>query len=1321
MKLPFGRCIPFGITLLISLLAEIVPLYAVVAPIITPNGVISTVSRSATVTCSTPGSVIRYTLDGTNPDEQSPTVASGGSVFIGKSLTLKAKSWDANSSSAVVTASFNITGMVSAGGYHSLGLRTNGRVYGWGRRSDGKLGDGSSSATNQTTPVLTKKNSTTTFDLCVDVGAGIENSVVLNNLGQVWAFGNNNNGELGNNGTAISAYPVRVLKGTSATNYIPASVAVSAGDDFSLAVTQAGNVYTWGYQGSGRLGNGITAGNRLYGGLVERNISPDYPVLSGIVDADCGKDFAVAREANALQVNGSLGRVSAWGSNAYGQLGRGDLNNRTRSVIMQTAEDVPLTDAWDVSAGDSHCAVVRWKAGDSTLQGSVWCAGNQANGRLGNDSNQEGNVTFPKRVVKNDGLYLDGIIQVACGPRHTLALDDSGYVWCWGGNTSGELGRNSTIQHRSNAIRVLSPENDSSQTGTYLSNIVYIDAGGVDGAGYSLALAANGKLYAWGANTYGQFGNGTSGVTAQLLPLYVAQIEFDNQTPSVTLAGSIVQHDPGVVDLVATPSDPDESTDIAKVEFIHNGSVIGQRSSAPWTFTWSNLPLGTHAVYAKVTDRAGNSAVSSVKSFEIKRCVSVYALVPDAPESTAAPCQAFRIEVSTPFTTPTQVGFSLGGSASIGVDYQWEGGGSMIIMPVGIKYVDLRLTAIPDELAELNENVSITLESGNAYDLMSGFSTASIILSEPGSLAAPYFFPPPGTPARVDTVCVRCTDPQAVIRYTLDGTSPTSSSPCVSPDTVIRVPRGCVLKAFSTKSGVADSNMVEAAYPGVTSVHGMAHSTLIIAENGRAYGCGYNEGARFGSHSASFISAREPQLLDSQLVDLVQASGVNDVFYDGSLINMTRGHCLYLKSNGQVYFGGNNVYGQMGNGTLGEFEIVVQVLNLPADIVQVETGMDQCFAVTASGSVYAWGRNQTGQLGLGNTTSPITVPTLLSGITDVVQVACGGLHTLFLKRDGTVYSVGYDYEGRLGDGAPLWIGAQTSLVRAGDPEQPLTDVVAVAATATTSYALKSNGVIYQWGQHNYGASQPSMKVPTPISSSGYVSMVPSMAYNLYCVKKDGQIHVFCPGYTYSGNYYGEFAYGQRGDGSFAIPEYNPVVPTNMSMSLSAGGGGNHVLGIRIDGGIWAWGSNEYGQLGVSSAPILSDEASQSQTGIATPEIVWAPRDADRDGVTDWQDPDGGTGTLILDVNGNGILDLIEWLMPPPVGGSWDTDGDGISNVNEFLWGTNPFDSDTDGDGVDDELDAFPNDPNRSAFDQAIPGDVTPPTITLSRPAEAVEL
>ncbi len=148
---------------------------------------------------------------------------------------------------------------MAAGGDFSMAVRRSGNqtiLYTWGRNDYGQLGQGDTSVRNRMAPVA---NFPAGNEKIRTVCAGREHALALTESGKVYAWGRNNNGQLGLNNTTDRSSPVQI------TSTIGSAIitGIAAGSYHSLAIDSEGNVYSWGLQTNGRVGNGLTSGNRL--------------------------------------------------------------------------------------------------------------------------------------------------------------------------------------------------------------------------------------------------------------------------------------------------------------------------------------------------------------------------------------------------------------------------------------------------------------------------------------------------------------------------------------------------------------------------------------------------------------------------------------------------------------------------------------------------------------------------------------------------------------------------------------------------------------------------------------------------------------------------------------------------------------------------------------------------------------------------------------------------------------------------------------------------------------------------------------------------
>ena len=212
--------------------------------------------------------------------------------------------------------------------------------------------------------------------------------------------------------------------------------------------------------------------------------------------ATCIADVVFGRRFACVRKTG--GSVWCAGENARGQLGNGTAGapNATWGQVRDSAA-AAIGDATSISGGREHACAVR--AG-----GTVWCWGANENGELGNAA-MLGSASPPDQpsavqVMKSGGAPLTGIVEIAASYNHTCGRDDAGGVWCWGGNGSGTLG-DGTTTNRSVAAPVLVAAGGASFTGaTQLA---------VGGGGMSCARKSNNDVWCWGLNSDGEFGDGT--------------------------------------------------------------------------------------------------------------------------------------------------------------------------------------------------------------------------------------------------------------------------------------------------------------------------------------------------------------------------------------------------------------------------------------------------------------------------------------------------------------------------------------------------------------------------------------------------------------------------------------------------------------------------------------------------------------------------------------------------------------------------------------------------------------------------------------------
>lgn len=242
----------------------------------------------------------------------------------------------------------------------------------------------------------------------------------------------------------------------------------------------------------------------------------------------------------------------------------------------------------------------------------------------------------------------------------------------------------------------------------------------------------------------------------------------------------------------------------------------------------------------------------------------------------------------------------------------------------------------------------------------------------------------------------------------------------------------------------------------VTSLGGRGYHNLAIKSDGTVWAWGWNSRGQLG-HDTSATPCPAPLTGTCSNVP-VQVMGITNP------LTVTGGgfFSLALMPDHTLQAWGANEYGQLGDGSYTDRPAPVQVSSGLSNVMQVSAGWKHAVALTAAGAVWTWGDNTYGQIGNGITsTTGISVPIQVAGLSNVIAVSGGDRFTAALKANGTVWTWGWNGFGQLGDG--------TNTDRPNPVQvKGLSNVVAIAARDYHTLAIKSDGSVWAWGSGGNG-------------------------------------------------------------------------------------------------------------------------------------------------------------------------------------------------------------------------------------------------------------
>ena len=1123
---------------------------------------------------------------------------------------------------------------LSVGSGHSLLLRSDGALYTMGTNTAGQLGD--ATTVNRSSPVLI---GTSSWNF---VNAGVSASAAIDSRGRLFTWGFNNVGQLGLANTTSRSSPVQVSTG---------SWSQVASEDYMLAITSQGSIWSWGNNNNGQLGLGTTVNSKVPKLL-------DGTTTSYSIGFDGVNDYLTIPANTAFVFGTGNFTIECWFYRTEGPNGTiFDTRSVTpsitpvlyfnSSILKYKVSDVDrITSTTTLSFGVwYHVALVR-SSGSSKMYlngvqtGSTYAdtnnftLNNTINIGRGFDSSWylTGGYLSNLRVVKGQALYTNRFIpstspltttsqgintgtvslltaqsaaiidtsgngftitaigtptvtqynpfsvisstsstswtNVAAG-THSLAIKSDSTLYAWGLNSTGQLGDSTTI-NKSSPIQI------STSSWSFI---------GASMTGHSLGIQVDGALFAWGRNTYGELG--------------VNNEFFDVSSPVQIMSP---------LSFTAVSAGNNASLAMATENNINTLYGWGLNNENQLNnvspFVWLGLNEGT-GVYANVGSTVGKLYLWGDNTYGQLGDNTVVAR-----------------------SSPTQLGGFLGANT-----YKY-----IVNNPLNTAYIN-----VDNTLYMMGDNTYGQLGQGDTINRSSpvqiGTGTwSTVVISGSGHVLA---ISSNGTLftwgnntynelGQSDLVVANRSSPVTI------GTDANWTKISVGNNYSIAVNNTGAMYTWGRNDWGQLGTIVPLSYTNIGA-------GIASRNDGKLYTWGTN--TPYGQvGDGTTINRSAP----------TQISGVTLASISWTSVSGSLNNSASIRINSTLWAWGDNTYGQ-----LGQVDTIPRSNPVQIGIsswTQVHVNSDNIFAIRSDGKLFSWGNNNVGQLGTGDTinySSPVQIGS--DSWNQIVASTTG--HALGIKTDGTLWAWGNNQYNELGLNEPTQTN-YSSPVQIGTSSW-----TKVSAGSNNSFAIRDGGSLFGWGRNQYGqigdATTNNRSSPVQIGNSSWTQVAAGDSF-VAAINAIGQL--FTWGYGINGRLgsgatasrsspvqvgtsswiaistggtentvaltiaYTLFSWGinntgQVGDATTVIKSAPAAVGAALNTNLMTdviktvtqvgtsswtqiSAGDFHAYAIRTGGGLFAWGKNDQGQLGLSIA-ITAHRSSPVQVGASTYNVISA--------------------------------------------------------------------------------------------------------------------
>ncbi len=718
--------------------------------------------------------------------------------------------------------------------------------------------------------------------------------------------------------------------------------------------------------------------------------------------------FETSQESSQVDLQSTASGVYGWGLADSGALGEGSASvHRMATYVRGPSGLGQLFDVVQVSSGDTHTLALK-------ENGTVWAWGNGFNGRLG-----DGNAVsspLPVQVVGEAGQgLLEDVVQVGAGSTHSAALKSNGTVWTWGSNGAGRLGDGTTTD-RDTPGPVVGPDGEG-----ILKDIVEIAVGQF----HNFAIKSDGTVWAWGSNGNGRLGDGTS--TSRSTPVQVVGPEEAGVLEGVVHIAAGERHSLAVLEngtawawgssfngrlgtgmingpvpaQVLGPGGEGHLQDVVQIEGGEAHSVALKSDGTVWSWGWNaNGRLGDNTTTERTTP------------------VQVV-----GPQGAGHLENVTRIDLWSRHTTALQDDGSVWAWGNNNQARLGDGTTTERHFPVPV--------LAPRYDGHLSEAVQATTGERQGFAVLQDGTLVGWGENQGG---------------RIGTGPLRTLVPERAAGVSGKGFL----------DDVIQISSdggSVALMANGTAWWWGNHQVLPTPVRGPDGT-GMLEDVVQVS-------------AGFSSHMALLSNGTVWEWVIGSETP-VQVKGPGGVGHLENVIQISSGtgHRLAVKDNGTVWAWGSNNWGRLGDGTQTNRDHPVQVVGFEGegflqDVVQVSAGSSHSLARKSDGTVWAWGANNVGQLGISDSNGFSWTPVWVrqgccSAISDAVEVTAGNQRSFAVRAGGGALSWGSGMNFALGSGS-------TTNRDAAFGVQGISDVASIEAGRLHTLALKNDGTVWGWG------------------------------------------------------------------------------------------------------------------------------------------------------------------------------------------------------------------------------------------------------------------